>query len=545
MKKRRLVLWPALLVTLALVVLTGCSAVNMLSPRSADVNAKAMPDTEKVPAATPAPAGTAPAITSDTIAALEGTLEQVYQNVSPSVVYIEVAKQATGPSLPGWPSETPQQSPQESPYQRGSGSGFVWDKAGHIVTNNHVIDGADEIEVTFADGTSVPATLVGANRDSDLAVIQVDVPAEELHPVQMGDSTQVKVGEIAIAIGNPFGLENTMTVGFISALGRSLPVESTSSLGPTYRIPDIIQTDAPINPGNSGGVLVDEQGEVVGVTAAIASPVQASVGIGFVIPSDIVQKVVPALIQDGHYAVPWLGISGTSLDPDLAQAMDLDANQHGALVIDVTPDSPADQAGLHGSDRDVTVDGQQQLVGGDVIVAIGGQAVDTFDDLVAYLFHSTEVGQQVTLTVLRDGHEQQIDVILRERPSQEPERTSTREVSEQTWLGIHGMTVTPEIAQAMSLDEGQRGVLVVEVIGDSPADNAGLQGSQESATIQGQQVLVGGDVIVAWDGKTVTQMEGLQALVSAGHPGQQVTVTVLRDGTQMDLQVTLEAYPAP
>jgi serine protease Do len=545
MKKRRLVLWPALLVTLALVVLTGCSAVNMLSPRSADVNAKAMPDTEKVPAATPAPAGTAPAITSDTIAALEGTLEQVYQNVSPSVVYIEVAKQATGPSLPGWPSETPQQSPQESPYQRGSGSGFVWDKAGHIVTNNHVIDGADEIEVTFADGTSVPATLVGANRDSDLAVIQVDVPAEELHPVQMGDSTQVKVGEIAIAIGNPFGLENTMTVGFISALGRSLPVESTSSLGPTYRIPDIIQTDAPINPGNSGGVLVDEQGEVVGVTAAIASPVQASVGIGFVIPSDIVQKVVPALIQDGHYAVPWLGISGTSLDPDLAQAMDLDANQHGALVIDVTPDSPADQAGLHGSDRDVTVDGQQQLVGGDVIVAIGGQAVDTFDDLVAYLFHSTEVGQQVTLTVLRDGHEQQIDVILRERPSQEPERTSTREVSEQTWLGIRGMTVTPEIAQAMSLDEGQRGVLVVEVIGDSPADNAGLQGSQESATIQGQQVLVGGDVIVAWDGKTVTQMEGLQALVSAGHPGQQVTVTVLRDGTQMDLQVTLEAYPAP
>ena len=545
MKKRRLVLWPALLVTLALVVLTGCSAVNMLSPRSADVNAKAMPDTEKVPAATPAPAGTAPAITSDTIAALEGTLEQVYQNVSPSVVYIEVAKQATGPSLPGWPSETPQQSPQESPYQRGSGSGFVWDKAGHIVTNNHVIDGADEIEVTFADGTSVPATLVGANRDSDLAVIQVDVPAEELHPVQMGDSTQVKVGEIAIAIGNPFGLENTMTVGFISALGRSLPVESTSSLGPTYRIPDIIQTDAPINPGNSGGVLVDEQGEVVGVTAAIASPVQASVGIGFVIPSDIVQKVVPALIQDGHYAVPWLGISGTSLDPDLAQAMDLDANQHGALVIDVTPDSPADQAGLRGSDRDVTVDGQQQLVGGDVIVAIGGQAVDTFDDLVAYLFHSTEVGQQVTLTVLRDGHEQQIDVILRERPSQEPERTSTREVSEQTWLGIRGMTVTPEIAQAMSLDEGQRGVLVVEVIGDSPADNAGLQGSQESATIQGQQVLVGGDVIVAWDGKTVTQMEGLQALVSAGHPGQQVTVTVLRDGTQMDLQVTLEAYPAP
>jgi serine protease Do len=285
------------------------------------------------------------------------------------------------------------------------------------VTNNHVVDSADEIEVAFADGNIVPATLVGANRDSDLAVIQVDVPAGELHPVQMGDSSQVKVGEIAIAIGNLFGLENTMTVGFISGLGRSLPVESGSSLGPTYRIPDIIQTDAPINPGNSGGVLVDEQGEVMGVTAAIAAPVQASAGIGFVIPSAIVQRVVPVLIQDGHYAVPWLGISGTSLDPDLAKAMDLDAGQRGALVIDVTPDSPADEAGLRGSDRDVTVDGQQQRVGG--------------------------------------------------------------------------------------------------------------------------------DVIAAWDGEAVTQMEGLQALVSAGHPGQQVTVTVLRDGAQLDLLVTLEAYSAP
>jgi serine protease Do len=545
-KRRRLVLGLTLLATLALVVLTGCSAANMLSLKPADVNAKAMPKTEAAAAATLAPADTAPAITSETIAALEATLEQVYQNVSPSVVYIEVAKQATGSSLPGWPFGSPQQSPEDAPYQRGSGSGFVWDEAGHIVTNNHVVDGADEIEVTFADGTTVPATLVGANRDSDLAVIQVDVPAGELYPVQMGDSSQVKVGEIAIAIGNPFGLENTMTVGFISALGRSLPVESTDSLGPTYRIPDIIQTDAPINPGNSGGVLVDEQGEVMGVTAAIASPVRASAGIGFVIPSAIVQKVAPALIQDGHYAVPWLGISGTSLDPELAQAMDLDASQRGALVIDVTPDGPADEAGLRGGDRDVTVDGQQQRVGGDVIVAIGGQAVETFDDLVAYLFHATDVGQQVTLTVLRDGREQQVDVTLRERPSQEPERGPiTEEVSERTWLGIRGMTVTPEIAQAMSLDEGQQGVLVVEVIGDSPADNAGLQGGQESATIQGQQVPVGGDVIVAWDDEAVTQMEGLQALVSAGHPGQQATVTVLRDGAQLDLQVTLEGYPAP
>jgi len=543
MKKRnKSALWLTLLVTLALIVLSGCSAVNTLPEKPASANAEAMPTT----AATPVPEpDTASTITSDTITALEGTLEQVYQNVSPSVVYVEVSKQVTGSDLPGWPFGTPQQSPQESPYQRGSGSGFVWDKAGHIVTNNHVVDGADKIEVTFADGTIVPATLVGANRDSDLAVIKVDVPAEILRPVQMGDSDQVQVGEIAVAIGNPFGLENTMTVGFISALGRSLPVESGQSAGPTYRIPDIIQTDAPINPGNSGGVLVDEQGKVIGVTAAIASPVQASVGIGFVIPSAIVQKVIPALIQDGHYAVPWLGISGTSLTPDLAQAMDLDAGQRGSLVIDVTPGSPADEAGLQGSGRDITVDGQQQRVGGDVIVSIGGQAIETFDDLIAYLFHSTDVGQQVTLTVLRDGREQQIDVTLRERPSQEPESSLTKEVSERAWLGIRGLTISPEIAQAMSLDADQQGVLVVEVVSDSPADNAGLQGGQESVTIRGQRVPSGGDIIVAWDDETVTQMEGLQALVSASHPGQQVTLTVLRDSAQLDLQVTLEAYPAP
>jgi serine protease Do len=546
--KRKPALWLALLVTMALVALTGCGAINSLSARPVHANVEAMPQKDTaLPEASPTPEpGTASTITADTIAALEGTLERVYQNVSPSVVYVEVLQQAAESSLPDWPFGMPQQSPQESPYQHGSGSGFVWDRTGHIVTNNHVVEGAEKIEVTFADGTIVPATLVGANRDSDLAVIKVDMPASELHPVSVSDSAQVKVGEIAIAIGNPFGLENTMTVGFISALGRTLPVESDGSTGPTYRIPDIIQTDAPINPGNSGGVLVNDQGEVIGVTAAIASPVQASVGIGFAIPSAIVQRIVPALIQDGHYAVPWLGISGTSLNPDLAQGMDLQADQHGALVIDVTPGSPADEAGLRGSDRDITVDGEEQRVGGDVITTINGQSVESFDDLIAYLFHSTSVGQQVTLTVLRNGQEHQIQVTLRERPSQESEPSPiTEDVSEWAWLGIRGMTVSPEIAQAMNLDENQEGVLIVEVTGDSPADKAGLQGSHEAATIQDQQMLIGGDVIVAWDGKTIAQIAELQTLVRTGRPGQQVTVTVLRGDVQLDLQVTLEAYPAP
>ena len=521
MKAKKSILWLALLVTVALVALTGCGAVNL--PQS-----QSQASSEAAVKPTPAP-DTAPSITSDTLADLEGTLEQVYQDVSPSVVYVEVSQgQAIGPSL------------------SGSGSGFVWDEAGHIVTNNHVVEGAAKIEVTFIDGTTVPATLVGANRDSDLAVIKVDVSASELHPVHVGDSAQVKVGEIAIAIGNPFGLENTMTVGFISALGRSLPVESDGSAGPTYRIPDIIQTDAPINPGNSGGVLVNDQGEVVGVTAAIASPVRASAGIGFVIPSAIVQKVVPALVENGRYAVPWLGISGTSLDSAVAQEMGLDPDQRGALVIDVVPDGPADAAGLHGSDRQVTIDGTDMSVGGDVIVAIGEQAIKTFDDLTAYLFSSTEVGQQVSLTVLRDGSQQQIEVTLGERPAQEPESAPvTREVSERAWLGISGVALSPEIAQAMSLPQDQEGILIVDVVPDSPADAAGLRGGEESVTIQGHQLQVGGDVITAWDGKTVTQMEDLQALVSASHPGQQVALTVLRDGAQVDVQVTLEARSMP
>ena len=190
--------------------------------------------------------------------------------------------------------------------------------------------------MTLADETVVPAEVVGTDPDSDLAVIKVDLPAEQLHPVTLGDSTQVKVGQLAVALGNPFGLENTMTVGFVSALGRVLPVTGSESLNttdPSFTIPDIIQTDASINPGNSGGVLVDDQGQVIGVTAAIESPSRSSAGVGFAIPSAVVDKVAPALIKTGHYEHSWLGLSGTSLFPELATAMNLDTAQHGALVI--------------------------------------------------------------------------------------------------------------------------------------------------------------------------------------------------------------------
>jgi serine protease Do len=355
------------------------------------------------------------------LAAFQSTFEQIYTNVNPSVVNIQVEQTSSGSTNFSPNGNSPfgnspfgfgSQPPQT--VQQALGSGFVWDAQGHIVTNNHVVSGADKITVTFSDGTTVDANLVGADPNSDLAVIQVNVPASQLHPVQIGDSTQVKVGQIAIAIGNPFGLSGTMTEGIVSALQRSLPVglDNANQQGPTYSIPDIIQTDAAINPGNSGGVLVNDQGQVIGVTAAIRSSTDSNSGIGFVIPSAIVQRVVPSLIQNGSYAHPWIGISGTSMDSELAQAMNLDPQQKGALVIDVTPNSPAEKAGLLGSNTQTTIAGQQTVVGGDVIIAIDNQPVNDFEDLASYLTNSTQVGQTVTLTILRQGKQQTVQLTL-------------------------------------------------------------------------------------------------------------------------------------
>lgn len=359
---------------------------------------------------------------SPDLTAMQSTLEQIYNQVSPSVVYIDVLTSGTSSSSlqlpPGHPffSSPAQQVPSEA-----QGSGFVWDTQGHIVTNNHVVAGASKITVTFSNGTTADATLVGADPNSDLAVIKVNVPADQLHPITLGDSSQVKVGQVAIAIGNPFGLSGTMTQGIISGLSRSLPVDTNSgstSQGPVYNIPDIIQTDAAINPGNSGGVLVNSDGQVIGVTAAIRSPVDANSGIGFVIPANIVQREAPVLIQTGHYDHPYLGISGTDLTYDLAKAMNLNSTQKGALIITVSPNGPAAKAGLQGSDRQVTISGQPAVVGGDVITAINGQTINSFEDLSSYLLNNTQVGQTVTLTILRQGQEKTVQLTLGALPQQ-------------------------------------------------------------------------------------------------------------------------------
>ena len=342
------------------------------------------------------------------LAALQDAYISIYDKVIPSVVSIQVTKTVTGNGfeLPfdfDFDFETPEEDEPFEYQESAAGSGFVWDKEGHIVTNNHVIEGGEVIRVNFADGRSVLAELVGADADSDLAVLKIDMPEDELTPISITDSTKVKVGQIAVAIGNPFQLASSMTTGIISGVGRSLPIGVSDDTGLFYTIPDVIQTDAAINPGNSGGVLVDINGNLIGVTTAIESPVRANSGVGYVIPSIIVNKIVPILIEDGEYEQPWIGISGLDMNPEFAELMDLEKSQRGALVIDVTPNSPADKAGLIGSSVEAQVDGQDVTVGGDVIIAADNMPIDDFEDLVAFLARYTIVGQEITLIVIRDG----------------------------------------------------------------------------------------------------------------------------------------------
>jgi S1-C subfamily serine protease len=312
----------------------------------------------------------------------------VYARVSPAVVCI-TAEQEFGQCI---------------------GSGFILDREGHIVTNNHVAEAAPDLLVTLADDHTAPAKVIGKDPGSDLAVLQIDVPAEELTPVEMGDSSSLRVGQRAIAIGNPFGLERTITTGVISSLGRTLPRDDSD-----FQLAQVLQTDAAINPGNSGGPLLDSQGRVIGVNTAIRSLSGVSSGVGFAIPVDIVKRVVPELIANGHYRHTWLGVRGQTLTAEIVKTMDLPA-QVGVLIFGVEPGSPADEAGLRGGDRQVVVAGVPMVAGGDIVVAIDDTVVKRFDDVINYLATQTSVGDVVTVTIVRGDKEIKIDVRLRERP---------------------------------------------------------------------------------------------------------------------------------
>jgi len=336
------------------------------------------------------PVNQAPNFASVDLVAQEDALVGLYQRTSPGVVAILTFANTSGTA-----------------FGIGSGSGFVIDKEGHIVTNYHVVEGADEIQISFTSGLKTRAEVIGTDTDSDLAVLQVDVPEDELIPVPLGDSDLLRVGQIVVAIGNPFGLNSTMTTGIISSIGRTLDSLNISSSGQAFAAGDIIQTDAAINPGNSGGPLLNLNGEVIGVNRAIrtfntnenSEPVNS--GIGFAVSINIVKRVVPSLIESGSYEYPYLGISAW---PDIplteAERIGLDRTV-GAMVTSVVEGGPSDQAGLQ-------VD--------DVILSIDGQKILNFSDMLGYLFTNTAPGDTVKLEVFRNGETIDLDLTLGARP---------------------------------------------------------------------------------------------------------------------------------
>jgi S1-C subfamily serine protease len=293
--------------------------------------------------------------------------------------------------------------------ERGTGSGFVVDDKGLILTNNHVVENAESLEVTLADQSKVPAKLVGRDPNNDVAVIRIAAPREKLTPLRLGDSAQLLVGQMAIAIGNPFGLDRTITRGVVSAVGRSLKSETGR------QIRNMIQTDAAINPGNSGGPLLNSRGEVIGINTAIFTPSGGSVGIGFAVPVNTVKKVLPQLIARGRASHPWLGIGGMDINPTVVKALSLPVKE-GVIIGQVAPNGPAARAGLRGSQRRVRVGNYMVNVGGDIIQALDGERIATMDDVTAFLDDRKRVGDEVTVEALRDGKLLAVTVRLGELP---------------------------------------------------------------------------------------------------------------------------------
>ncbi len=323
----------------------------------------------------------------------EELVTNLYERVGPSVVHI-TSRIVTmdfffGPSA-----------------SEGTGSGFVYNQDGLIVTNNHVIKDAESIEVKFSDDLTLPAHVVGTDPANDLAVLALDGDPPPVMPLALGNSEDLRVGQRAIAIGNPFGLDRTLTTGVVSALGRPLQTENDSF------IYNVIQTDAAINPGNSGGPLLDSRGRVIGVNTAVR---QNAEGIGFAIPVDIVKRVVPVLIEQGTYPHPWLGLLGYSITPGLAKGLDLSVEQ-GVLVAQLYREGPAAAAGVQGAQDQVIIGNRRVLVGGDIITAVNNTPITDWNNLTKYLELNTQVGETVTLSLLRDGQPLEMSLTLTAQP---------------------------------------------------------------------------------------------------------------------------------
>jgi len=374
-------------------------------------------------------------------------LADLYEQLTPSVVNIQVTVKART-SIFGLPDE-------DAPSTGGQGSGFIYDDLGHIVTNHHVVEDAETVLVMFHNGFWADAEVVATDPQADLAVIKVEPPADlDWRPLPIADPETLRVGHMVIAIGNPFGLEGTMTTGVVSAMGRGMPVGNLGSA--RYTLPDIIQTDAAINPGNSGGPLINLAGEVVGVNFAIESAVRSNSGVGFTIPVSILRRVVPDLIAKGGFEYPYLGVSGNTISPGLAEALDLPENQLGIYVQTVVRGGPSADSGLKGGNRTVRNDnGVDMQAGGDIITAINGETVRSFEDLVGYLVTETEPGQTITLSILRKGDAMDVDVTLGKRPNSSGgfSAPEPREVNARRAIAIASKFVTDENALDGKIEE--------------------------------------------------------------------------------------------
>ncbi|MBN1956531.1 MAG: trypsin-like peptidase domain-containing protein [Anaerolineae bacterium] len=385
-----------LLAAMTLALLASALGCGLVSLPAADIESEPVP--------TAAPAATLPPLLNEAeaVRTLESQIIAVYEMASPSVVNVTnrgYVYSWFGRAIP----------------QEGSGSGFVVDSQGHIVTNYHVVEGAEELLVTLASGQVFEAQLVGSDPANDLAILHVDAGDELPPPLPLADSDQLRVGQFVVAIGNPFGLEQTLTTGVVSALGRVIESPEDDRF-----IGEVIQTDAAINPGNSGGPLLDLSGHVVGVNSQIVSTSGSSAGVGFAISSNTLQRVVPELIDHGSYPHPWLGAQFLDLTPSAVRilqdaGMDIPVDS-GLLVLETVRNGPADKAGVRDSSRTVRVGNYQVPIGGDIVVAIDGELVASFQDLTVYLENETAVGDTVELTIVRDGEITTVTVTLEATP---------------------------------------------------------------------------------------------------------------------------------
>jgi S1-C subfamily serine protease len=371
------------------VLLLSSLACNAMVPSPAAVPPTPVPPVPLV-VATPMvlPVGAGAASTN------EQALISLYQRANQSTVAIQVEDKDT--------------------QQLSLGSGFVYDNQGHVVTNQHVIDNAGNIEVDFASGFKAHATVLGSDQVADIAVLRLEASGDQLIPLPLADSDQVLVGQQVIAIGNPFGLAGTMTLGIVSGLGRSLTSNASAPGGGSFSAPDIIQTDAAINPGNSGGPLLNAAGEVIGINKAIESTSGVNSGIGFAVASNTIKQVVPELIKNGKFVYPYLGLTGLEELSLFTQEQLKLPQSNGVYVTSVTAGGPSEKAGIRPDSATSTA---TQLKGdGDLIVAIDGHSVKIFSDILSYIINHARPGQEVTLTLLRGGSKMDVKVTLGERP---------------------------------------------------------------------------------------------------------------------------------